>query len=145
MCPSPHKHPTPVCLASHKQSTWVNHYLSTPVYTPPRTTQGAAMIPKALPIHPKLNMTTLSSNEINKQGLHTTDIFFRYHRNLKGESWTGMLSVKLAREVYFGTKVMGKCIVSGFRDLLELPLPEVGTKCADAMNQTCKRIRHKYR
>jgi len=53
-----------------------------------------------------------------------------------------MLSVKLAREVYFGKNVMGKCIVSGFRDLLELPLPEMWTKCADTMNQACKKIRH---
>ena len=70
--------------------------------------------------------------------------------------------MKLAREVYFETKVMGKCTVSGFRELPGLPTTELGglkqtlflqfpqfwknpvefeSECVDAINQSCKKIR----
>ena len=73
--------------------------------------------------------------------------------------------MKLAREVYFGTKVMGKCTVSRFRELPGLPTTELGelkrtvflqfpqfwknpvefeplwSECVDAINQSCKKIR----
>ena len=77
----------------------------------------------------------------------------------------GMLSVKLAQEVYFGKKVMEKCTVSGCRDLPGLPIAELGelkqlvftqfpqfwknpiefeplwVKCIVAINQSCKKLR----
>ena len=70
--------------------------------------------------------------------------------------------MKLTREVYFGKKVMGKCTVSGFRDLPGLPTTELNesvflqfpqfwtnpvefeplwSKCVEAINQACKKIR----
>ena len=91
--------------------------------TPHATTSG---LPMALPIRQKANTTSLSSSEISKQGLVTTEVFFNRHRNLKGESRAGMLSVKLAREVFFGTKIMSRCTVSGFRDLPGFPTAELG-------------------
>ena len=83
-------------------------------------------MPKALPIRPKPNATSLSSSKINKVDLVATDVFFQCHRNLKGESRPGTFAVKLAREVYFGSKVMSKCTVSGCRDLPGLPTAELG-------------------
>ena len=122
-------------------------------------------LPKVLPISRKSTTVCLSSSEINKKGLQTTDTFFISHRNLKGESKAGMLAVRLARKVYFGKEVMGKCTVSGLRGLPGLPVAELGelkqtiflqfpqfwqnpvefeqlwSKCADAINQSCKKIR----
>ena len=125
-------------------------------------------LPKVLPISPisrKPSTICLSSSEINKKGLQTTDTFFISHRNLKGESKAGMLSVRLAKKVYFGEEVRGKCTVSGLRGLPGLPVAELGelkqtiflqfpqfwqnpvefeqlwSKCADAINQSCKKIR----
>lgn len=128
---------------------------------------STSSLPKAKPICPKLNTSSLSSCEIDKNELVTTDVFFQRHQNLKGESRAGMLSVKLAREVYFGKKVMGKCTVSGCRDLPGLPIAELDelkqlvfmqfpqfwkspmefeplwVKCIEAINQSCKKIRQK--
>lgn len=132
----------------------------------PNTQDGFGnSMPKALPIRPKPNATSLSSSEINKVDLVATDVFFQRHRNLKGESRAGTLAVKLAREVYFGSQVMSKCTVSGCRGLPGLPTAELGelkqtlflqfpqfwknpvefeplwSKCVEAINQSCKKIR----
>ena len=78
-----------------------------------------------------------------------------------------MLAVRLARKVYFGEEVMGKCTVSGLHGLPGLPVAELGelkqtmflqfsqfwqnpvefeqlwSKCTDAINKSCKKIRQK--
>ena len=132
----------------------------------PNTQDGFGnSMPKALPIWPKPNATSLSSSEINKVDLVATDVFFQRHHNLKGESRAGTLAVKLAREVYFGSQVMSKCTMSGCQDLPGLPTAELGelkqtlflqfpqfwknpiefeplwSKCVEAINQSCKKIR----
>ena len=120
---------------------------------------------KVLPICPKPNATSFPSSEINKEGLQTTDTFFRCHRNLKGESKAGILAVRLAREVYFGTQVMSRCTVSGLHELPGLPIEELSelkhtvflqfpqfwqkavefeplwSKCCDAINLSCKKLK----
>ena len=56
--------------------------------------QGATnTLPKVLPICRKPSTVCLSSSEINKKGLQTTNTFFISHRNLKGESKAGVLAV----------------------------------------------------
>ena len=138
---------------------------TTPQYVPNSQDTTTNSLPKALPICLKPNATSLPSSEINKEGLQTTDTFFRSHRNLKGESKAGILAVRLAREVYFGTQVMSRCTVSGLRDLPGLPVAELSelkhtvflqfpqfwqnavefeplwSKCCDAINQSCKKLR----
>ena len=66
--------------------------LSLPTQHVPNS-QGATtnVLPKALLICPKPNTTSLPSSEIKKDGLQTTDTFFRRYRNLKGDSKAGML------------------------------------------------------
>ena len=120
-----------------------------------------------VPIHPKPNTTSLSSSEIDHKDLVTPEVFLQRHQKLKGESRAGMLSVKLAREGFFGKSIMGKFTVSGGRDLPGLPITELGelkqlvfmqfpqfwknavkfeplwVKCVEAINQACKKIRQK--
>ena len=80
--------------------------------------QGTSDFPKAKYYFPLLQW--------DQQGRVTDHRhFFRYHRNLKGESKAGMLAVRIARNVYFGEEVMGKCTVSGVRGLPGLPVAEL--------------------
>ena len=66
----PRSHPQFASLFTSSQST------------PHATTSG---LPMALPIRQKTNTTSLSSSEISKQGLVTTEVFFNQYRNLKGD------------------------------------------------------------
>ena len=62
--------------------------------------------PSSVCLWPKPNTTSLSSSEINKKGLQTTNPFFIYCHNLKGESKARMLAVRLARMCTSGKKLL---------------------------------------
>lgn len=77
------------------------------------------------------------------------------------------LSVKFARDSFFGTKVMSKCTIAGSHDLPSFPIPELDSlkhtiftlfpqywqspqefvneplwkSCAEGVGQACKRLR----
>ena len=53
------------------------------------------------------------------------DDVIRKYPKLKGESKAGKLAVKLAKEAYFGDKILVQCTVSGCQDLPALPVQEL--------------------
>lgn len=107
----------------------------------------------------------LPSTNIQKQKLRSPEHVLQRYSNLRGRAKAGLLTVKLAKEAFFGENVMVMCTVNGKRQLPGLPLAELNSLkqtvfqqfpefwnncaefedlwavCTDALNQSCKHTR----
>ena len=82
-------------------------------------------LPRAVPIKPRATANHLPSCSIDKSSLMPPEDVVRKYPKLKGESKAGKLAVKLAKEAFFGDKILIQCTVSGCRDLPALPMQEL--------------------
>ena len=119
------------------------------------------------PLPSVASTNALPSSATNKSLLcNPEDVIARYPK-LRGESKAGALACKLAQEAFFGNDVLKQCIPSGNRELPALPVKEVADlkkvifmqfpqywrspvefepvwkKCLEAIQQACKRARHR--
>ena len=110
----------------------------------------------------------LSSAAINNSALSSLREVVECNSDLLGkESKMGTMAVTLAREVYLGEEVMGRCTANGYGDKPGLPIQELKAleqdirnlypqylnsalafeekwgKCREAISQACKRARKK--
>ena len=153
-------------FTSHKKSPGIVPIpLSHPLPAPPSETDTS---PSCLPLPaPFCDTGTLPSEEIPKDKLTTPQTVLLKYRKLRGDALAGNLSVKLAKEAYFGEEVMRKCTLKGNRGLPGLPHKElsqlkqtlfsvfpkywsnpaefepVWAKSSTAIGQACKAIRFK--
>ena len=121
--------------------------------------------PESFPI--KFVGNSLSSSVIQKQKLQSPEAVLAKYSKLCCESRVATLSVKLAKDAYFGSEVLAKCTVMGERELPGLPRTELSEMkkilflqfpnfwqskqqfeplwklCVDAVGQLCKRERSK--
>ena len=124
-------------------------------------------LPRAVPIKPRATANHLPSCSIDKSSLMPPEDVVRKYPKLKGESKAGKLAVKLAKEAFFGDKILIQCTVSGCRDLPALPVQELTelkqtmlmqfpkfwnsphefeqlwTSCCEAIGQAAKALRRK--
>ncbi len=109
----------------------------------------------------------LPSSEIQKDKLQNPEAILTKHPRLRCDSRVATLAVKLAKDAYFGEKVLAKCTVMGERELPGLPRVELVEMkkllfiqfpkywqskqqfeplwklCVDSVGQLCKRERSK--
>ncbi len=76
-------------------------------------------------IRPKSSANCLPSSMISKHDLKTPQEVIRKYHKLRGECKAGKLSLKLAKEAYFGESLLAKCTVYGCRELPGLPLVDL--------------------
>ena len=110
---------------------------------------------------------SLPSMEIEREKLQDPSAVLAKYPKLRCESRIATLAVKLAKDAYFGVKVLSKCTVMGERELPGLPRAELSELkkllflqfpnfwhskqqfepiwklCIDAVGQLCKRERSK--
>ncbi len=125
----------------------------------------AGHAPRCLPIKPKRKAEVFSSSMIEKSRLtnpHTVIMKYDHYRTV---SRVPTLAQKLAKEAYFGDRVLKACTVMGFRQYPALPIKEltdlkqmlfsifpqfwnnpvefepVWSACTDSIGQNCKRLR----
>lgn len=127
---------------------------------------SAAHQPSPLP-KKIVSKNSLSSAEIKKNKLIPVEKVLALYPKMKNESKVGTLSVKLARQAFFGDHVMKQCTVQGVRDFPGLPSSELGelkqtifqlfphywsnpsefesvwSTCIESIGQACKRLRSK--
>ena len=140
------------------------HYPSLPLLQPTPSPVKAA--PQCLPIKSKLkNDNMVQSSAIEKDKLVPKHTVFSKYSKLLIVSKAPTLATKLAREAYFGDKVLGQCTVMGCRDHPGLPISELNelkqdlfnkfpqywsnpvefeemwTNCVNSIGQACKRYR----
>ena len=123
-------------------------------------------LPQAVPVKSRAT-NHLPSCIIDKSSFMPPEDVIRRYPKLKGESKAGKLAVKLAKEAFFGNKILVQCTVSGCRDLPALPLAElnelkqrmlmqfpkfwnspqefehVWTSCCESIGQAAKALRRK--
>ena len=129
------------------------------------TEQNIAHGPEPFPI--KFMGHSLPSSEIEKEKLQDPSAVLAKHPKFRCESRIATLAVKLAKDAYFGPKILSKCTVMGERELPGLPRAELSELkkllflqfpnfwhskqqfepiwklCIDAVGQLCKRERSK--
>ena len=69
-----------------------------------------------------MNANCLPSSQIDKTKLKPTEEVAAKYHILRGESKAGKLTVRLAKESFFGEDVLAKCTLGGRRDLPALPV-----------------------
>ena len=115
----------------------------------------------------KDKLASLSSFEIEKENLVPVEAVLKKYPSLRHETNAGKLAVKLAREAFFGSKVLKQCTVMGCRNFPSLPLTELNdlkqtlfnlfpsywsnpvefeskiwNSCVNSIGQLCKRLRN---
>ena len=119
------------------------------------------MIPKSSD-HPALD-----ESQIDQTELQPVEVVLSRYTKLRTESKIGTLAVKLAKESFFGERILVQCTVSGFRELPALPPSPLGklketliaqfpqywkntsgfeplwSQCIASINQCCKGLRKK--
>ena len=125
-----------------------------------------------MPLHrcnaiiPKKTAKILPSSEISREKLNETNSILVKYKYFCTESKIATLATKLAREAFFGEKVMARCTVSGCREYYGLPTRELSqlkqtifsllpqywpnplefeptwVSCTESIRQGCKRARH---
>ena len=68
----------------------------------------------------------LDESQIDQTELQPVEVVLSWYTKLCTESKIGTLSVKLAKESFFGARILGQCMVSGFRELPALPQSPLG-------------------
>ena len=68
---------------------------------------------------------SLPSSEIEKEKLRDPSAVVAKHPKFRCESQIATLAVKLAKDAYFGVKILSKCTVMGERELPGLPRAEL--------------------
>ena len=175
----PVQQPTPPAPAN-QSNTPAHQQVPPSLYLTPQSSQSQPQLPvtptlpnvtphfvmsqcKAIHFDPKQKY--LPSTNIQKQKLRSPEDVLQKYSNLRGRAKVGLLTVKLAKEAFFGENVMVMCTVNGKRQLPGLPLAELNSLkqtvfqqfpefwnncaefedvwgvCVDALNQSCKHTR----
>lgn len=129
--------------------------------------QHNSSLPRVVPVKPRACVNYMPSCNIDKLFLMPPSDVIRKYSKLRGETKAGKLAVKLAKEAFFGDKILVQCTVSGCRELPALPVQElselkqtmlqqypkfwnspqefeqVWTTCCEAIGQAAKALRKK--
>ena len=155
---------SPIGIYSHQS---LQQIVSPPILQLPKNN------PRCFPVEGrrvKDKQASLPSIEISKENLTTVDVVLEKYPELRKENVIGKLTVKLAKESFFGDEVLIQCTVMGCRNYPALPYmrsmsssklffslfpnyrsnpvefeTKIWNQCVNSIGQLCKRLRNENR